>query len=269
MSSAPGAAVGPVKPRTVAFDVEGMTCAACVNRIERYLRKVDGVETAAVNLATERATVVAAEDVTTAQILRAIEAAGYDARLRLDDDDTGVATDVVAAGASSAMDGTSTSARPTASGAFATSARTAAAALPAGRALRDGTSRSPDRPFLERHLEDTRRRLTVAALLTVPLLGGLARMTIAPFLPEFLSNPWLQLAFATPVQVYAAAPFYRGAWNALRHASSDMNTLIAVGTSAAYGYSLAAILVPRASSVTQGSVSIGRLISRSTSTRRP
>ena len=86
MTSAPPQTVVHARPRTVAFDVEGMTCAACVNRIERYLRKVDGVETAAVNLATERATVVAAEDVTAAQILKAIEAAGYDARLRIDDD---------------------------------------------------------------------------------------------------------------------------------------------------------------------------------------
>jgi len=67
--------------RTVALDIEGMTCASCVNRIERHLRKVDGVESAAVNLATERATVVAAPAVTTGDILAAVEAAGYAARL--------------------------------------------------------------------------------------------------------------------------------------------------------------------------------------------
>jgi Cu+-exporting ATPase len=84
----------------------------------------------------------------------------------------------------------------------------------------------------------------VAALLTVPLLLALAQMTVAPFLPAWLSDPWLQLALATPVQFYAGWPFLQGAWKAARHRTSDMNTLIAVGTSAAYLYSLAAILFP-------------------------
>ncbi len=61
-----------------------MTCASCVNRIERYLRKLDGVESATVNLATERATVIARPDVTIEAILKAVEAAGYDARLIVD-----------------------------------------------------------------------------------------------------------------------------------------------------------------------------------------
>ncbi|HYN69128.1 MAG TPA: copper-translocating P-type ATPase, partial [Candidatus Eisenbacteria bacterium] len=91
---------------------------------------------------------------------------------------------------------------------------------------------------------DTRRRLIVAAILTIPLLAGLASMTVAPFLPAFLTNPWLQLALATPVQLYAGWPFYKGAWKVLRHRATDMNTLIAIGTSAAYLYSLAAILFP-------------------------
>jgi Cu+-exporting ATPase len=103
---------------------------------------------------------------------------------------------------------------------------------------------TPDGTFAERHLADTRRRLIVATVFTIPLLLGLATMTIAPFLPSVLMNPWLQLALATPVQFYSGKPFYKGAWNALKHGSSDMNTLIAVGTSAAYFYSLAAILFP-------------------------
>ncbi|MBY0396360.1 MAG: HAD-IC family P-type ATPase, partial [Thermoleophilia bacterium] len=94
----------------------------------------------------------------------------------------------------------------------------------------------------QRHLADTRRRLIVGAVLTVPLLLGLAAMTVAPFLPMFLMNPSFQLALATPVQFYAGWPFYRGAWKVARHRATDMNTLIAVGTSAAYFYSLAAIL---------------------------
>ena len=58
------------------------------------------------------------------------------------------------------------------------------------------------------------------------------------------SNPWFQLALATPVQFWAGSIFYVGAIKALRHKATDMNTLIAVGTSAAYGYSVATILFP-------------------------
>src|SRR5688572_5745356 len=67
-------------PRRLTLDVEGMACASCVNRIERYLRKLDGVEEANVNLATNRATVVAGGAVSTEAIIAAVEAAGYDAR---------------------------------------------------------------------------------------------------------------------------------------------------------------------------------------------
>jgi Cu+-exporting ATPase len=199
-------------PRTLALDIEGMTCASCVNRIERYLRKVEGVREATVNLATERATVVAEPGVTVDALIAAVEAAGYEARL------------VVDAAAEPGSAAAPASAEPHA----------------APREL----APAPETTFQQRHLAELRRRLVVAAVLTVPILGGLAKMTIAPFLPDLLAEPWLQLALATPVQFYAGWPFYRGAWKVLRHGATDMNTLIAIGTSAAYGYSLAAILVP-------------------------
>ena len=197
--------------RMFALDIEGMTCASCVNRIERYLNKLDGVTSANVNLATERATVSAGPTVTVAQILAAVEAAGYDARLITEQGEE--------------------------------PAKQAKAEKDPHAATREA-ARQPETSFQQRHLADTRRRLIVASVLTVPLLLALARMTVAPFLPDFLVNPWLQLTFATPVQFYAGWPFYRGAWKVLRHRATDMNTLIAVGTSAAYFYSLAAILFP-------------------------
>jgi Cu+-exporting ATPase len=199
-------------PRTLALDIEGMTCASCVNRIERYLRKVEGVREATVNLATERATVVAEPGVTVEALIAAVEAAGYEARLVVD---------------------------------AAPEPGSAAAPAPAEpHAAARELAPAPETTFQQRHLAELRRRLVVAAVLTVPILGGLAKMTVAPFLPDLLAEPWLQLALATPVQFYAGWPFYRGAWKVLRHGATDMNTLIAIGTSAAYGYSLAAILVP-------------------------
>ena len=198
-------------PRTLALDIEGMTCASCVNRIERYLRKVDGVVEANVNLATERASIIARPNVTIDQLIGAVEAAGYEAKLLVD-------------GGPGAPEAAATEAEP--------------------HAAHREAIREPETSFQQRHLADTRRRLIVAAVLTTPLLLGLASMTIAPFLPAFLTNPWLQLALATPVQFYAGWPFYKGAWKVARHRATDMNTLIAVGTSAAYFYSLAAILFP-------------------------
>ena len=209
------------------FPVEGMTCASCVNRIERYLRKVDGVLEANVNLATETAAVrfdPALADLGT--LGRAVEAAGYEPRL---DEAEAVGGELrqVEIGFHSGGGG----AKAVDMEALAEPGTRAAAVAPAGT-------------YRERHLVDTRRRLIVATLLTIPLLGGLASMTIAPFLPAFLADPLLQLALATPVQFYAGWPFYRGAWRVARHGATDMNTLIAVGTSAAYFYSVGAILAP-------------------------
>jgi Cu+-exporting ATPase len=212
------------------LDVEGMTCASCVNRIERYLRKVDGVVEANVNLATERAAITA-PGVPIERLIEAVEAAGYDARL--------------------AREAGSIPVRPP-----ATTGPTDGAARGAtgGEATTTSTGEA-ETTFQQRHLADLRRRLAVAVVLTVPLLLGLASMTIAPFLPGWLTNPWLQLALATPVQLWAGWPFYQGAWKVGRHRSTDMNTLIAVGTSAAYLYSLAAIVAPdffRAAGVVTG-----------------
>src|SRR5688572_29163465 len=133
---------------TVSFPVEGMTCASCVNRITRFIQRVEGVEDANVNLAAETATV------------------------RFDPAVVGVG----------AMD-----------------VETAAEA----RGERDETAAN--------HLGSLRRRLLIATVLTVPLLGGLARMTVAPGLPAVLSDPTFQLLLATPVQLWAGWPFYVGA----------------------------------------------------------
>jgi len=65
-----------------------------------------------------------------------------------------------------------------------------------------------------------------------------------PWVPDFLNNFFVLWALATPVQFWIGWQFYRGAWNAFRHRNADMNTLIAVGTTAAYLYSVAATIFP-------------------------
>jgi Cu+-exporting ATPase len=188
----------------VSFPVEGMTCASCVNRITRFLGKVEGVEEAHVNLASESATVrFDPGRVTVTDLAAAVDAAGYIALVEL---------------AASGAD------------------QREIADMAEARAERDEAG--------VRHVAALRIRLIVATVLTIPLLIGLARMTVLPGLPPIFTDPLFQLALATPVQFWAGSLFYVGAWKALRHKTADMNTLIAVGTSAAYGYSVSTILFP-------------------------
>jgi P-type Cu+ transporter len=92
----------------------------------------------------------------------------------------------------------------------------------------------------QRDLKVVRNRFIVAVVL------GLLIMTLG-FIPAVMMQPYMPYilwALATPVQFWAGWRFYRGAWGALRHRTTDMNTLIAVGTSAAYFYSVVAVLFP-------------------------
>jgi Cu+-exporting ATPase len=85
---------------------------------------------------------------------------------------------------------------------------------------------------------DLRRRLAVAVCLTTPL------MVVSMGHVRFPGADLLQLALALPVVAYSGAPFYRGAWKSVRHRAADMNTLIAVGTGVAFGYSVVVALAP-------------------------
>ncbi|SFS62377.1 Cu+-exporting ATPase [Paenibacillus sp. BC26] len=93
----------------------------------------------------------------------------------------------------------------------------------------------------ESGLRKLKLRLLVSALLSLPLLLAMAdHFAFASFLhiPGWFMNPWLQLVLATPVQFVIGAPFYIGAYKALRGRSANMDVLVAIGTSAAYFYSL-------------------------------
>ncbi|MES2153144.1 MAG: heavy metal translocating P-type ATPase [Pseudomonadota bacterium] len=91
-------------------------------------------------------------------------------------------------------------------------------------------------------------RIALAALLTLPLL---LPMLLAPFGHALMLPGWLQLALAAPVQFWAGARFYRGAWSALQARSGNMDLLVALGTSAAFGLSLFELLRPQAGAMAQ------------------
>jgi Cu+-exporting ATPase len=91
-----------------------------------------------------------------------------------------------------------------------------------------------------------KRRVIVGISLSAPLLLTMLFHVGLGLLPglQGMLNPWVQLALATPVQFWVGWPFYQAAWPAFRNRSADMNTLIALGTSVAYGYSLVVTLIP-------------------------
>ncbi|UCB42574.1 MAG: HAD-IC family P-type ATPase, partial [Dehalococcoidales bacterium] len=113
-----------------------------------------------------------------------------------------------------------------------------------------GTQDTEDREATERNAErkDLTRRLIVGTILTVPVL--FAMMTHEFFspawLPPILLNHWLQLVLITPVMFYSGWPIHHTGWLTLRHRTADMNTLITIGTIAAYGYSLVVTIAPGA-----------------------
>ena len=196
-----------VSTTTLELPVEGMTCASCVNRIERFLKKTPGVEAAAVNLATEVATIRYLPDqVGRAELVGAIEAAGYDVR-------AGSAAVPTSSAEAVGHDHESLGALDPAADAAAVRAREA-------------------------------RELVVQAVVSIGIaLGIMALMLAGRSLPMEQLN-LLALAPATFVQLWAGARFYRAAWRAARHGAANMDTLIAVGTTAAWGYSVVITLAP-------------------------
>ena len=184
---------GPVR-RTL--PVAGMTCASCVGRVERGLRKVPGVVDASVNLAAQTASVEYLPGAASVDDLRAaIEGAGYSVPVTSPGED------------------------------------------PLERQER--TQREEERSLLA--------RLRVGLALGVPLLffshwEMFAGRGILPV--SHAAAALLQFLLATPIQFYAGARFYRGAWAVGRRGSTDMNTLVALGTSVAYLYSGVAVFFP-------------------------
>ena len=111
-----------------------------------------------------------------------------------------------------------------------------------------GSAATEDQEAVERHREiaDLSRRVIVGAVLTVPVLIPVMATDLfhATWVPDFLLNHWLQLALITPVMFWAGWPIHRTGWLTLRHRTADMNTLITLGTTAAYTYSLLVTIFP-------------------------
>ncbi|HWC33103.1 MAG TPA: cupredoxin domain-containing protein, partial [Actinomycetota bacterium] len=95
-------------------------------------------------------------------------------------------------------------------------------------------------------ISDLSRRVIVGALLTAPVVVAVMGKEFlrADWVPEILMSPWLQLALVAPVMAYTGWPIHSVGWNTLRHRTAEMNTLITIGTTAAFVYSLLVTLAP-------------------------
>jgi P-type Cu+ transporter len=115
---------------------------------------------------------------------------------------------------------------------------------------RPGTAETEDAEAIARRAEirDLSRRVVVGAILTAPVLFAVmaAGFFDATWVPDFLLNPWAQLAFIAPVMLYTGWPIHRTGWLILSHRTADMNSLITLGTCAAFGYSLFVTVAPGA-----------------------
>ena len=235
-------------PFDLALPIGGMTCASCVARVEKALARVPGVRAASVNLATESASVQGDATVDAATLIGAVERAGYSVAREVQDlsiegmtcascarrveKALGRVPGVLAAEVNLATE----QARVTRLAGSAAMAELLSAVQRAGyhaHAQGDAAAGAPP-PWL-----GDGWRVALAAMLSAPLalpmLGDLAGR-------HWMLPGWLQLLLATPVQFWLGARFYRAGWAALRAGSGNMDLLVALGTSAAFGLSLVTLL---------------------------
>ena len=227
-----------------ALAIEGMTCASCVGRVEKALAAVPGVTGASVNLATETARVTSSTPLSLATLQAAVEKAGYTVVQReIDLNISGMTCascvgrvekallkvpGVVAASVNLATE----SARIKVTG-DADAGSLIAAIDKAGYAARVPAASQASAPLAAPNRDGL--KVALAAVLAFPLM--------LPMLLEWagihLMLPgWLQFTLATPVQFYFGARFYKAGWKAARAGSGNMDLLVALGTSAAYGLSI-------------------------------
>ena len=248
----------------ISLVVQGMTCAACVWRIEEAVSRIPGVHETAVNLATERARVTYDPAVVTpAHIAHAVTDAGYTPAvvkrtLRVGGMQDASAVSRVEAALRAVPGVLRADLNLAAENAFIAYlpdvtdvAALQSSVAEAGYTL-EAAGHEPETAHgasaqatgsAEQRAMKTRLGIALALSLLV-LLGSMGSVLFPSLRGWWGENPYLLWALATPVQFWVGWRFYRGAWATLRHLTFDMNALIVMGTSAAYFYSVAAVTAP-------------------------
>lgn len=236
------------------LQISGMTCAACVTRVEKGLSKVEGVDEANVNLALERATITYDPTVTNVEEIKSkVKDIGYDVvEQKIEFDVSGMTCSACANRVEKTvqkMDGVSKAHVNFALETISVQYNDAQiqpedmvfAVDQLGYELLSKQSNDRKMDHKENEIKQQYKKLIFSAILTFPLLWTMvAHFEFLSFiyLPDLFMNPWFQLILATPVQFVVGAQFYKGAYTSLKNKSANMDVLVALGTSAAYFYSL-------------------------------
>ncbi len=246
--------------KDLSLPITGMTCANCVATVERTLKKLDGVSFASVNLANERASVsYDPERVDQAALIERVQRAGYDVALgeaelslrRLADSTDAARLEatllqqegVVEVSVNLASEKARVRYLPTA----VSQSELRSAVERAGFELFAAEAGQDDVERIAREVEINRQKrlLILGVLFTLPLFT-LSMLYDFGLLPAAIQDAgwlnWLMFALATPVQFIVGGQYYVGAFKALRNRAANMDVLIAMGSSAAYFYSIPVLL---------------------------
>lgn len=236
------------------IQITGMTCAACSNRIEKVLNKMEGVENATVNLALEKSTIqFDPKKISEKQVEKKIQDLGYGV---VKEKKEIVITGMTCAACATRiekglnkLDGISNAtvnlALEKATVEFNPSELTVSdiiarvEKLGYGAHMKENEQEALD--YREAEIKKQRNKFIVSAIFAFPLLWtmvGHFSFTSFIYMPDFLMNPWVQMALATPIQFIIGWQFYTSAYKALKNGSANMDVLVVLGTSAAYFYSL-------------------------------
>ena len=238
------------------FQITGMTCAACANRIEKGLKKMDGVKEANVNLALEKAMVQFDSAVMSpTDITNKVKDLGYDVITDTQElEITGMTCaacstrvekglnkmdGVLEANVNLALERATIEYNPTAISAKDLIKKVED--LGYGAMVKTEENQKEAVDYRQKEIEKQQGKFIFSGILSLPLLWAMAghfSFTSFIWVPDAFMNPWVQMALATPVQFYIGKQFYVGAYKALKNKSANMDVLVVLGTSAAYFYSL-------------------------------
>lgn len=239
-----------MKKEDLNLNITGMTCAACSNRIEKVLNKMDEVD-ATVNLTTEKASIQYDKDkVDPEDITKKINDLGYGVRYEQTElDITGMTCAACSSRIEKVLNKTSGVEHATVN---LTTENAMIEYNPnmidekglidkignLGYGANKKRSNEEKISHKDQELKTMKWKVIIAAILSAPLLVTMLDHLFGVNLPDIFMNPWFQLAFATPVQFILGWQFYRGAYKNLKNFTANMDVLVVMGTTAAYGFSL-------------------------------
>ncbi|MDP1419092.1 heavy metal translocating P-type ATPase [Peribacillus simplex] len=237
------------------LQIAGMTCAACAVRIEKGLKKIDGVEDASVNFALEKSKVTFDPSKSNVNQLKdKVESLGYKVVSEKAEFDISGMTCAACANRIekrlNKLDGVQNATVNFALESALVEYNPDEVSVPdmkgaikkLGYRLEQKQETTGEKvDHRQKEIEKQTGKFIFSSILSIPLLWAMVshfEFTSFIWLPEMFMNPWVQLALATPVQFLVGGQFYVGAYKALRNKSANMDVLVALGTSAAYFYSI-------------------------------